>query len=495
MKRAGGLVMSNDKKMTQQEVDQKIKEYCERGHARPVSRRDFLRAGVISSSAWMMLPTGLDVLLSAGAQAAGLNCPSGSSSMPALVCINASGGACFAWDFLPVDSGGNLLPSYSKLGGGTAPGTVTSPFANKQLKISSIGTMVPAIQTQLGGNAASILGKTVLLPIASASQDDTGTDKNSISVAAINAGLSGKIALMGTQSSVSTGLNNVEAFGLKSVAPFRPSNVTAIVNSLSAGTTGVFGALSASKKAKIINTISSISNDEANRLANANGGTVATNLIGCANQQNTALATAPPAGDARQDSQMQTIWGITTATSTGNSSALQASMVLAALQGNSGPVGIDLGGYDYHGQGQANQNSQHQQLGQLIAQVLASASAKGKDIVIHVTTDGATDSTNSTTPAPPQGDSGSNGMNFMLFFRGSGTGTIPSATKPMVGYFNTSQQNDPKSPTNQITYGALAAFANYLQFAGQINLLPSIIPTSSGLMTDSTTLAALLGIA
>jgi len=103
-----------------------------------MTRRDFLASGLIKGSGFLVLPSALDILLNnaiAQAQAAGcVSSGRGGPNMPALITIDATGGACFAWDIPPLDSAGNLLPAYGKLGLGSQANLLTgltaAPFAN-----------------------------------------------------------------------------------------------------------------------------------------------------------------------------------------------------------------------------------------------------------------------------------------------------------------------------------------------------------------------------
>ncbi len=455
-------------------------------HKKPVTRRDFLSSGLIQGTGYMMLPSVLDILLNHGIARAQAVCAStGANNMPALITIDASGGACFAWDIPPMDAGNNPLSSYSRLGLGTAPTTIQTLFANA-IKRSTTGTMIPQVEITLnsatvttatsGANATTILGKTTCIPIWTSSRDDSSTVANGIQTAAINAGLNGKLKLLGTRDS-KTGVADVDAFDLPSVTPFIPRSIDDIVNSLGAPASGAFGRLAQNKRDSLMKIIKNLNSNQARQLAAASGGQTAVDLIGCSHDQNIVITQSPPTGDPRS-SAIAPIWNIAANTAPTATNAVRAGMVLAALTGNSGPLGIEMGGYDYHGQGQTVQNNQHTALGTLIGQILASAQVLNRDVFIYLITDGATDSTDSATPAAPQGDSGQNGGNIMFMFKANGA-VIP-ATKQQVGYFNGSQQNDPGSPSENIQMGSISALVNYLGFAGgmtKVNTVTSLIPS------------------
>lgn len=457
---------------------------------KPITRRDFLAAGLTSSFTYMMAPTALDMVLNAAiaqAQAAGCVAVGGPSTMPAIITIDAAGGACFAWDIPPLMSdyvtpitvGG--VTKYGKLGLGDNPTFQPTQFANA-IQRSTPGTLIPQIETTLAGNAAAVLNRTVCVPVWTISNDDSSTVPNNIHNAAIAAGLTGKIKLLGNESS-STGIRNIDAFSLTANTPFVPNSVFDIVNSLGAPASGALGSLSAARKDKLMGIVKNLNETEAQRLIAASKGDVARDLLGCAHSANTTIMQSAPTGDPRT-SPIATVFGLTAASQATATATVRAGMVLAALEGNSGPVGMALGGYDYHNQGQNTQNTRHQDLGTLIGQILASAQIMNKDVFIYLLTDGATDTADSATPGAPRGDSGDNGGNIMFMYKA--TGTVPTTTRKQVGYFNTNQSVARGSPTESIQKAAASVFLNYLAFAGgasKVATFGSLVPSMSSMTT------------
>ncbi len=455
------------------------------GHKMPVTRREFVAQGLIAGTGYMFLPSLLDAILN-GSIARAAECATGSAAggltLPAHVTVGASGGACFAWDFIPGDAGGNFLNGYTTIG---LPNNslLASPFANTNLRISTTGTMVPAILAAAG---AAVCARTTVIPIAVKSSDDNNTDKLDISASLVNVGLVSKVKVMGNQSTA-TGVSFSDGMGLSPVTPFVPRSVNDVVGALGSPAVGAFAALPMVQRDRVMRMISNISKDEASRLMQASTGKQAADLLDCAHTQNITLATAPAKGDPRIDTRVNTIWGLTAVSN--DSNTVEAAMVLAALNGDSGPIGINRGGFDYHNQGQTVQNNKHVELGTLIGRILASAAAIGKDVVISLITDGATSAGGDLAPG---GDSGNRGMRVQFHFKAAGNLPNVKALNSMIGYFNASQQNDPGSPTrDNETRGAISALLNYLQFAGQLGMLNTAFPGNQLSTTDISTLTAL----
>ena len=108
-------------KLAAEEVAAKPKpETFEKLHGAPVTRRDFLASGLIGFGGSMVLPGVMTILANSGvAEAQDLICNTvGVSGLCPFVSIKLSGGMAMSANFLPLDKGGQLLQSYSKMGMG-----------------------------------------------------------------------------------------------------------------------------------------------------------------------------------------------------------------------------------------------------------------------------------------------------------------------------------------------------------------------------------------
>ena len=93
---------------------QEIPMWAKTGHSKPVTRRDFLGAGLIPFAATVALPNWAQMLFGSTAQAAdSLTCPQVGSSMIPFISLNLSGGGGLASNYVPMDVSGNPLPSLS----------------------------------------------------------------------------------------------------------------------------------------------------------------------------------------------------------------------------------------------------------------------------------------------------------------------------------------------------------------------------------------------
>lgn len=441
----------------------------------------------------MVLPTALDILVN---RAMAQTCDPATlqASMPALFTIDARGGACFAWDIPPRDGGGNFLQSYSRLGLPNADSTATdrgfldTPFKGG-VKRSPDGSLIPRLVAEIdrlaGGNpadaATAVLGNTVAFPIWSVSRDDSSTVGNDIQNAAVQAGLYGKLKVLGERSS-STGISNVDAFNLATATPFVPNNVDDVINTLGAPSSTSALNLSDAKKDKLMNIIKQLDSSQAQRLARAPAASKVGQDLAAIADVNKCVLTGGQVGDP-VGSGIETVWELGV-NGTPASNSVRAAMTLAALEGNSGPVGFEMGGYDYHGRAQNANNGQiarHQQLADLLAKVLLSAHRMNKPAFVWLVTDGATD----TQPGEvdPRGDSGENGGNIVFVYQPNGSGNAGFGLKNgifQIGAFeerNGNQAVARNSVTESIQQGALSALVNYLHFAGKLSELSKALGT------------------
>jgi hypothetical protein len=88
--------------------------WAQLGHGKPTTRRELLAAGLMSFSASLIAPAYLRFLLPE-AHAATV-CATNASTLIPIVTLNLSGGSAMASNFVPVDQGGQFLPSYDLMG-------------------------------------------------------------------------------------------------------------------------------------------------------------------------------------------------------------------------------------------------------------------------------------------------------------------------------------------------------------------------------------------
>lgn len=470
------------------QTDESRRIFLHDDHKRPTTRRDFLAAGLIGVSGYLMAPSILSILARPnrawGAESA--SCGSDSAvEMPAFVTINLAGGAALAGNYIALDQGGSMLPSYDLVGLGQAP-PVEREFGNVAFAGAPSGSDRLAAQFLAGiraGASRATLDKTAFIAACVPLQDDSSNNKIDISGMVAAAGLSGSLLpRLGQRESV-TGVRQEPAI-VRPSAPLVVNSINDILGALSpAG--ALASKLTSQQRQGLLKLVNNLSSTQARTLAQPNSasGQTLSKLIQCVTDKNVQLAGATDPGvDPRADKSVgiADVWGMgANNTQFGrslNERLFMGAMVYNALKGNAGTVGLDIGGYDYHGNDrQGVTDVRDNEAGFLVGKVLESAARMGKKVFIQVTSDGSVGSqSGSDINVSFQGDRGSGGLTFALIFDPAGRPQLKDQNSYQLGHFTKGQGADDQSATGTAEKAAKAIFANYLQFAGQAGLYAKI---------------------
>lgn len=465
------MANKNKKNIEQAKADQekKILDYQLRtGHARPTTRREFLQAGLISFSGMMFTPSILGMLARVN-PAFAAECPAAavSSSLVPFVTINLSGGWSAVANWLPRDVNGQLLPSYSQLGSGLTPATVTA-FSNNALFTQSSDT-AGFLAGVKSAAVADTISKTSLIGMPVSSNDDTSdTNRFDISGLLSKANLAGqKLPNMGQRAS-NTGIGQLAALNILPPRPLNVGNFRDIQGALAF--VGALTTLNQNQQVALVKAVKKLSDSQARKLANLSGGENVANLVDCATTKNIENV-AQGAGiiDPNQVNGMAGIWNL----NDGGERA-RAAMAMNAINGLAGAVGMEMGGYDYHGNSRATTNQKDRDAGRLVGQVLQTAALLGKPVFIYVVSDGAVSfDTSNNAGTDANGDSGNRGASLMLAFKPNGA----TASASQLGGFTNGQVADSRFITGWgVEKSAAAAFVNWAQLSGDTSLIQKVIP-------------------
>jgi hypothetical protein len=453
-------------------------------HKKPNSRREFLASGMMSFSAYMMTPSILGILSNSSVAQAADACESASQSvLPAFVAVNLSGGASLSGNYIVHDQGGNLLPKYDILGLGTTPPT-EKEFGNVLFPSSTAVTQ--SFLTGMRAQANGALAKSSFIAVCVPLQDDTSNNAIDPTGMVTAAGLVGSLLpKLGTRNTTGTGISQ-KASNIAPPAPLIVSKISDLTSAL-APASALTNNLNKTQQKNLLTLVSNLSGSQARAVASANSSSSQTlsKLVQCATDKNIELATQTNPGIDPQldsDKSVANLWQMTTGgTQFGrnqNERTIFGSMVYNGLKGNSGAVGLELGGYDYHGQGATSQNQKDFDAGQLVGKVLATAQAMNKKVFIHVTSDGSVGAPSGSGLRPGfTGDRGSGGMSYIIAFDPAGRpGMKNDRTAPwQLGYYTNGQGAADDSLVGSADKAGVAAFANYLAFAGQSSLFSKVL--------------------
>ena len=462
-------------------------------HARPVTRRDFLAAGMIGAqgmvigSAWLgallkaqaARASGLDVDIEALTAQGQCNIPTGSGSLPFIVFDLAGGANLLGSEALVGVQGGqaNFLSTagYGKLGvpGNMVPSSSANISSALGLLWQSDGAIlrgimsVAAATTQAGVNGAVI---------PAMSQNDTQSNTTNPIYGIAEAGAKGTVvSLVGSNSSVSGGNSMALMYtinpALQPATIQQPSDAVALAPPMppggpdplalpeleseariSTGTAPYQGAGSTGSEFTGVLTAPSGSTPGVQLIPGGGSADAALkNQVRCAYVQasNTAnIFAAGPAGlDPTQDPLIVggTTPIFTTATLQSNGdAATTASIMKLVIDGYAGAGTISLGGFDYHDGTRASGESRNFTAGQMIGAVLEYAARKGSPVMIQVLSDGSLSANSMVDTSTAgrdklgwQGDNSSVAGTFFLVYSPKGRPALRNGVAgQQIGYFS-----------------------------------------------------------
>ena len=445
----------------QEERLKNVETYAQH-HGVPKTRREFLASGAILGAASIALPSALTLIHQ---NALAQSCVA--TKMPGFVTVNLNGGASLAGNVLALDAGRNPLATYAPVGLGStanAQAIATKPFGVAGPNFVGISGFLAGLS---GTTSQATRDRVSMLLFCVASNDDS-TQNEFDPTPLINRAKSGAGAFLpplGNNRNMPAVLPEVPALNVGSLAD--------IQNAI--GVQGAIQSLTAAQKEKIFRSISRMSESQSRALASTSGGDLLSALVKDATGLNVELI-----GNTNSGTDPQTQAGLNNVWNFNNQGQLRdASVVFNVLRGNSTAGYIEMGGYDYHGQGRANQDTRDTQAGQTVGRILETASVMNEKICVLVTSDGSVGHDLSLQPgSAPTGDRGTHGMAYALFFDPVAR---PGQSDSQVGNFRSSGADrigvDEQSPIGGSPARAIAAvLANYLSFSGLAGAFESVAP-------------------
>jgi hypothetical protein len=505
-------------------------------HPRPVTRRDFLAAGMLGAQGMVIGSAWLGALLKAQTARAGLdpdiqallgsgqcNIPSGSGTLPFIVFDLAGGANLVGSEALVGQQGGQAnflsVAGYGKLGlpGNMVPTSTTFVSSALGLLWHSDGAILRGIQsvaaaaTQAGVNGAVI---------PAMSQNDTQSNTINPIYGIAEAGAKGTVVnLVGTQSSVSGGNSAALMYtinpALQPATIQQPSDAVALAPPVPGGGTPDPLALAELESETRISTgttpyqgAGSTGTEFTGALSDPSGSTPGVQLIvgsgnasldaalknqvRCAYVQaaNTAnIFAAGPAGlDPTQDALI--VGGtnpiFTAADFQDQDVAMTASVMKLVIDGYAGAGTISLGGFDYHDSTRATGETRNFQAGQMIGAVLEYAARKGTPVMIQIMSDGSLNSSSMVDTSAAgrdklawQGDNSSVAATLILVYSPKGRPALRNGVAgQQIGYFSAdgSVVTTSSPAANSVNQIPELIMLNYMGLIGTDAQFPTLFP-------------------
>jgi len=487
----------------------------EASHKRPVTRRDFIAQGFIGGSATIIAPPMLAAALTAPRASAQTAGPL-AADIQALVatCGITNGAGKIPFIAFDLSGGGNLVGSEA-LGGGPGgqtdflsaaayglqglPPTMlpTNPtFLDQSMGIAwhSDGAILRAIKARA---AAATLANTNGAVIAASSQNDTSTNPHNPMYGIAMAGANGQLLrLIGTDATMSGG--NSMAPADEMVPAWTPSVIDRGSDSAGLVNTGLLTQLLA--PADAVSVLESMERISAFKLANVNtqlaNDAAVKQVAQCnyvkaaylADQFPNSSVLNPDLDPVVVDQSATRGSGIFSQAEYQADSNFQktAAVMKLVVNGYAGAGTIELGGYDYHGQGRSTGETRNFEAGACIGAVLEYARRVGKPVMIYVFTDGGinANSTIDTSAAGRdkfmwQGDNSTVTSTFFLLYNPAGRTpalALPTGTN-QIGYWNSDGNiNINSSPAgNAVNLLVQTVLLNYFALHGQSGTFASTL--------------------
>lgn len=436
--------------------------WAKTGHKRPVSRRDFLAAGLIPFAASAFVPGALGLVATAPSVAGAAECAEPPSGLASFMTLNLSGGAALMANLLPRDQAFNPLENYRSLGYPSMPAMATEYGSASWSSTSGLLAGLNTVITDAGVKA-----KVQVLQISVASVDDSGNNRFDASGMVYAAGLRGSLMPNLGRRSTATGLSQMPAH----VTPPQPlvvNSVNDVVNALGY-TAALNTGLTANQKQKLATLVGNLSSSQARKLASVSSAAHVKDLVECAGVKNATVVGAGAnlvnpfaAGAGAQAQAVATIWNANG--NPQNSNQVFGAMVYNGLLGQAGSVNLELGGYDYHDGTRTTGDTRDREAGVQIGKIIMCANLLGKKVAVSVTSDGSV-----SVGGDGQSwvaDRGQAGSSLLFLFDPAGRAELNGP--PQIGHYNSNGNSQTVASTlvSDPQTAALATFRNYIAFNG-----------------------------
>ncbi len=488
-------------------------------HPRPVTRRDFLSTGFLSSSAVLIGSSAMVAAftdpraaraatlasdVTALQQACGI-ITNGAGKIP-FICFDLAGGANLnGSEILIGGTGGQMdfltTAGYGKLGlpGDMLPnspnmGAPGGNFIDTSLGAAwhSDGAILRGIQSKASVAAQAGTNGTA---IAAMSQNDTQNNPHNPMYGIYDAGANGSLlTLIGTQATTSGGSSMAPAALINlSVSPTvvtKSSDITGLVNTGQLGTmftdpNDAVQVLESTIRLSGGNNVNSFGGELGQVNTQPGDPTTDTSLktqTRCGYVKSTVLVNQfgdPTTLNPDIDPQIVGASGIfSTAEYSQQNFRMTAAVMKMVVNGFAGAGTIALGGYDYHDGTRATGETRNFNAGQCIGACLEYAKRMGKPLMVYVFSDGSLSSTGMIDTSAAgrgkfgwQGDNQSVAATFFLVYNPNGRPVVnPAATTPnQIGsYTSDGSVNTASSPAaNAVNLLVNTVILNYMALHGQ----------------------------
>jgi len=476
-------------------------------HAKPVTRRDFLSAGMISGSATVIVPGVVSALMARSARAdvktdlnwLGLgNCglAGGAGKIP-FICFDLSGGANIAGSNVLIGKQGGQMDflttaGYSKLGlpGNMTPNLVNQVDSSYGLAFHIDSAFVRGMNLRTAATTRANANGTV---VAARSENDTGNNPHNPMYGIARTGARGELlTLIGSQSSDSGG-NSMAPIAMVNpqIRPTkvdRASDVTGLVD------TGELGTLlpSAADAVSVMESMAVLTHRKHARVATQLSNDASLKEFNkCGYVKSAYLAERfnnPASLNPGIDPKIVGPAGIFTQAEYDNDGEFRktAAVMKMVIDGNAGAGTIQMGGFDYHTGDRSTGEMRDFRAGQCIGACLEYAARVGRPVMLYVFSDGSLSSNGMIDNSAGgrgkgvwTGDNQATAAAFFMVFNPNGRAQLTGATMNQIGAYSGdgSVVTSSHPGANAVNLLVELVILNYMALHGQQGDFTNLFPT------------------
>lgn len=384
------------------------------------TRRDFLSQGLITGTAWALMPTALDLVVNKAMAADDCVFRDDFPLQAPFIMLDLSGGCNMMGSGVAVGGVGGQADrkvgaidiDYRSLG---LPANLKPTDANFDttvgLAFHSASPMLEGIKATAG---AAVLNKMDGIIFPNISDNDTGNNPSNPAYFLSKAGAIGKLAALGGTRNSTSGGNSAPAGGVNpALAPVQLESATDARGLTSLGKlgNGFAAATKDSKIDRILRATASLSDKKLESINRRNLPEALKKIVSCniSVTPDQIKAFSPDALDPSRDASVRAAFpeaynatanaqgvftnlNITSAVdgSSSNDQRRVSTLAYLALKGYVGVGTIEIGGYDYHLGGTRTQaNAKDKRAGAMLGRIMTLARLMGKDCFVGMITDGA----------------------------------------------------------------------------------------------------------
>jgi hypothetical protein len=474
---------------------------------KPVTRRSLLAQGMVSGVGYLALPSIIDLVFQRQAYGQdALVCKppmNGNDVLPSFLQIELSGGWSAARNFAfgKQKNGGAYQPlaaaSYATIGLGTTaaptdPSRMVEAMVNGAPNPNYIGGPMVLNSNFLAGLIAfttpEARAKMTIAAIAGISGDDTANNPLNVAQLAaqvVNAGREQLVQLVGTGGRPNT-LGRTAAVDVGDNPALSKAPIQAPADALSLVDPGLLASrLTPEAVKKIADEVKRMSESQLMKFQQQSLSKQVADLVRCGYLGSKDLLGGMDASriDPRLDPLVTALPGNPLANPAANPIGARVATIAKLLTDGMSAAGtIEIGGYDYHGEGLATQNRKDAEAGAAVGTALQIAHAKGVPMFIAVTSDGSVAAPAGGRPDATgriafSSDSGERGSILLLSISGQAN-TRAQMNHYQVGAFKDAGAVDaaylPAMATTPRLQSIVVA-ANYAAFAGKMTNFRSML--------------------